>query len=229
MCVEERLRQAAHTNLTFNAPLSEERAAALVRTLPLAPGGHVLDLCCGWAELLLRVVEAHHASTGTGVDSDRLQLARAADALVRRRLHARVELVTADAATFADRGDVAICVGGAHAFGGTVGALTALADRLERGGTLLFGDGFWEREPGAAARELFGDLFDWPGLLAASHAAGYVIDAADRSTLEEWDAFERAWVTSDEPLRAASEQRAEEYRTVYRGVLGFAWLVLRRT
>ncbi len=59
-------RRLAHAGLTFNAPLSEERASALVSALPISPGHHVLDLGCGWGELLLRILAAHPATTGTG-------------------------------------------------------------------------------------------------------------------------------------------------------------------
>ena len=52
-------RRLAHAGLTFNAPLSEERASALVSALPISPGHHVLDLGCGWGELLLRILAAH--------------------------------------------------------------------------------------------------------------------------------------------------------------------------
>jgi hypothetical protein len=167
------------------------------------------------------------------VDTDRIQLGRANAEVVRRGLHRRVELVESDVTTFADHGDLVICVGGAHAFGGTDGALEALAGRLEQGGTLLLGEGFWEQPPTATAQELFGELYDWDGLLAAADAAGYELDAADRSSLAEWDRFETAWtagpvVAGDVALQAEGARRAEEYQAIYRGVLGFAWLQLRR-
>jgi len=46
------------TRLTFRGPLSEARAGALVRRLALAEPGTVLDLGCGWGELMLRVLAA---------------------------------------------------------------------------------------------------------------------------------------------------------------------------
>ena len=62
--------------LVFDAPLGEERADRLIDALALAPGGHVVELGCGWAELLLRVVGAHPGTTGTGVDLNRDALNR---------------------------------------------------------------------------------------------------------------------------------------------------------
>lgn len=228
------LRRLAHSRLTFNAPLSEERAAALVGALALAPGRHALDLACGWGELLLRVVGAHPAATGTGVDLDRGALDRARAAASARDLQERVEFVEDDATAFEDRGDLVMCVGASHVWGGATPALRALRERVERGGTVLFADGFWERAPGAEARRLFGDLPVFEGLLSVVRAAGFSVEAADRSTLEEWDAFEAAWrsgleAVDDPDARLLAVTRECEYRDGYRGILGFAWLVLART
>jgi cyclopropane fatty-acyl-phospholipid synthase-like methyltransferase len=225
------VRALAHSRLTFNAPLSEERAAGLVRALALAPGRHALDLACGWGELLLRVVAAHPASTGTGVDLDRRSLDRARHAAAARGLQERVEFVEDDATSFEDHGDVVLCVGSSHAWGGATPALRALRDHVERGGAVLFADGFWERPPGAEARRLFGELAVFDGLLSVARAAGFTVEAAERSTLDEWDAFETGWrsalESSEDPeARLLALAREREYRDGYRGILGFAWLVL---
>ncbi len=221
----------SHTGLTFNAPLSEQRAADLVRALGLAPGRHVLDLGCGWGELLLRIVAAHPGSTGTGVDTSRRALDRGRRAASQRGLYERVEFVEADVTTFDDHGDVVLCVGAAHAWGGATVALRELRERVEGGGTLVFADGFWERPPGADARRLFGDLPVFDGLLQVARGAGLTVSHADRSTQEEWDAFEATWraglEAAEDPLvRLAAVERERDYRDGYRGVLGFAWLVL---
>jgi cyclopropane fatty-acyl-phospholipid synthase-like methyltransferase len=47
-----------HQDLTFLSPLSEERAARLVGFLGGAGPATVLDVGCGWGELLLRVLDA---------------------------------------------------------------------------------------------------------------------------------------------------------------------------
>jgi cyclopropane fatty-acyl-phospholipid synthase-like methyltransferase len=231
--LREELLTLAHAKLEFNAPLSEERVDGLLRLLALAPGRHVLDLGCGWGELLLRIVAAHPASTGTGVDTDRRALDRARRAAAARSLYERVEFVEADLTTFDDRGDLVLCVGAAHAWGGAAAALRDLHERVEHGGTLLFADGFWERPPGEDARRLFGELPVFDALLQVAQAARFTIDQAERSTQDEWDAFEESWragmeAAEDPAVRLAAVERERDYRNGYRGVLGFAWLVLAK-
>ncbi|MGZ8688695.1 MAG: SAM-dependent methyltransferase [Gaiellaceae bacterium] len=225
------LRWIAHAGLTFNAPLSDERADALVRALPISPGHHVLDLGCGWGELLLRLVRAHPATTGTGVDTDRRALDRGRRLAAQRGLHDRVDFVEADVSSFEDHADVVVCVGSSHAFGGPEAALRALRGRVGPGGFLLHGDGFWAHEPGAVARRAIGDLPGFDELLTLAQAAGFRVEHADRSGLEEWDAFEDGWrsgleASSDPDALALAAERKHEYEDGYRGALGFAWLVL---
>lgn len=225
------LRRLAHARLTFNAPLSDERAAALLQTLPIAPGHHALDLCCGWGELLLRLVGAHPATTGTGVDSDRGVLDRGRRLAAQRGLLERIDFVEADAASFEERGDIVLCVGSSHAFGGAEAALRRLRERVQAGGRVLLGDAFWAQEPGPVARRAIGELPGFDELVGYARAAGLRVEHADRSSLAEWDAFEAGWRSglegsSDPDAIALAAERRREYEDGYRGSLGFAWLVL---
>jgi cyclopropane fatty-acyl-phospholipid synthase-like methyltransferase len=229
--VREELRRIAHAGLTFNAPLSGVRADALVRALSVAPGHHVLDLGCGWGELLLRTVAAHQATTGTGVDTDRKTLDRGRRLAAQRGLHERVEFVEAEASSFDDHGDVVLCVGSSHAFGGAAEALRALRASVAPGGLVLHADGFWAREPGAVAHRMIGDLPRFEELLELARVAGFGVEHADRSSPEEWDAFEAGWrsgleASSDPDALALAAERKRDYEDGYRGALGFAWLVL---
>ena len=56
--------------LEFNTPLSSARADAIALGLATRRPRTVLDLGCGWGELLLRTVAAADGATGRGVDSD---------------------------------------------------------------------------------------------------------------------------------------------------------------
>ncbi len=229
--MRDELRRAMRAAMTFNAPLSEERAAALVASLPIAPGHHVLDLGCGWAELMLQVVAARPGTTGTGVDNDRSELDRGRALAARHGLTDRIELVEADANGFDDQGAVVLCVGASHAWGGASQALAALRGHVEPGGVVLYGDGFWEQPPSERAHAVIGDQPDWDGLLDAARTAGFRVESAERSTLAEWDAFEaesRAGLEASglDGARELAEERRADYEDGYRGALGFAWLVL---
>src|SRR5882757_495805 len=63
-----------HEDLIFHGPLSDGRAAQLIRSLGALDGQHVVDLGCGWAELLLRTVAAEPGATGHGVDRDAIAI-----------------------------------------------------------------------------------------------------------------------------------------------------------
>jgi cyclopropane fatty-acyl-phospholipid synthase-like methyltransferase len=229
--VSDAFRRFAHAGLTFNAPLSEERAAGLVRALPISPGHHVLDLGCGWGELLLRILAAHPATTGTGVDTSREALDRGLRTAAQRGLHDRVEFVEAPAEAFVDIADVVLCVASSHAFGGHAPALEALRQSVTGGGRVLFGDGFWADEPSERALAAIGELPRLAELQAAAGEAGFRIEHVDASSQAEWDAFEAAWRSglegSGDPAAVAfAAQRRREYEDGYRGAIGFAWLVL---
>jgi cyclopropane fatty-acyl-phospholipid synthase-like methyltransferase len=229
--VRDDFRRLAHAGLTFNAPLSEERASALVAALPISPGHHALDLGCGWGELLLRILDAHPATTGTGVDTAREALDRGVHAAARRNLHERVEFVEGDAATFVDLADIVVCVASSHAFGGPENALDWLRQSVTPGGRVLYGDGFWAAEPTAAALEAIGELPRLDDVRAAAQAAGFRIERDEASTLIEWDAFEASWragleSSPDSEAVAFAAKRRREYEDGYRGAIGFCWLVL---
>lgn len=228
---EQELIDLAHSGLVFNAPLSQARADDLARRLGVGDGTTVLDLGCGDGELLLRLCAA--AGTGTGVDVSEVAVARAEQQAARRGLGDRVRFVAGDARAWAEPADVVTCVGAAHVWGGAAGCLAALRDVTSAGGRLLFGDGFWEQPPSDAARAIFGDLPDLAGLVDTAVAAGWRPLYVGASTPEELDAWESDWRAglerSGHPAALAlADERRTEYLRVYRGVLGFAWLVLSR-
>lgn len=224
-------RRLAHAGLTFNAPLSLERADALVAALPISPGHHVLDLGCGWGELLLRILTAHPATTGTGVDTTREALDRGVRLAAERGLHERVEFVEAPAETFVDLADVVVCVASSHAFGGAGAALDWLRQSVTPGGRVLYGDGFWASEPSPTAVESIGKLSRHDELRELARVAGFRIEGDEVSSRAEWDAFEAGWrlgleQSGDPEAVTFAAQRRREYEDGYRDAIGFAWLVL---
>ena len=232
---------ALYARMRWNTPLSVEHAGLLCDRLDLKPGQRIADLGCGWGELLLTAVaRAGEGSAGTGVDLDARLLERGRREAARRGLD--IAFTEADAAGWRESAQRVLCVGSSHAFGGTSRALRALADVVEPGGRLLFGDAFWAREPSPAAAEIFGDVLrPLPELLEAGRAAGWRVIHLSTADQREWDDFEstfragrQEWLLANDGHPRAAEirewldTREREYVTVYRGVLGFAYLVLGR-
>lgn len=244
------LDRALYARMRWNTPLSVEHADLLMDRLDLRPGLRITDLGCGWGELLLQVVarataadpgEAGPAS-GTGVDSDAAALARARSLARQRHLDQYVDFTASDAAAWRGTADRVLCVGASHAFGGTEPALTALTQVTAPGGRVLFGDGYWASTPSPAATAIFGETVpSLPQLLEACRASGWRVIHMSTADQREWDDFEstfragrQEWLLAhgDDP-RAAEvrdwlDDRERSYIEGYRGVLGFAYLILAR-
>ncbi|MFK3984095.1 SAM-dependent methyltransferase [Micromonospora sp. NPDC050397] len=239
------LAAARYARMRWNTPLSEEHAALLLRRLGLRPGVHVLDLGCGWGELLLRAVATDDTgrTTGVGVDTDAAALARGRDLAERRLLDGRVSFVEQEAGTWREPGDRVLCLGAAHALGGTAAALDRLTELVRPGGRLLFGDAFWERPPGPAAVEIFGDeLSNLSGLVERIRGAGWRVLHFSTTDQREWDDFESTWLAGRQEwllanpgdprapeVREQLDDRLRQYVDVYRGVLGLGYFVLARS
>ncbi len=231
-----------HADLTFMTPLSEERATRLVGFLAEGEPGTVLDIGCGWAELLLRVLEAAPDAIAHGQGL--------ADA---RSLTDRVDLRVSDAGDLKGGWDRVICIGASQVWGAPVEelqplpyapALAALRSLLPRGGRLVYGDGIWTRPPTrAAVTPLAGrdDEFVTLGEVAdLAVAAGFAPLAVHEASLDEWDVFESGYAaayarwlaehpTNDpetDEVRALAERQRAAYFAGYRGVLGLGYLEL---
>jgi cyclopropane fatty-acyl-phospholipid synthase-like methyltransferase len=237
---DDDLEEALFARMRWNAPLSIEHAELLMDRLDMRPEVHVTDLGCGWGELLLRVVARAGRATGTGVDTDAGALRRARRLAAFRHLDRQVQFIEADVSGWAGTADRVLCVGASHALGGTTAALNALAKAVPAGGRLLFGDGYWEAAPSATAIELFGEqVLPLAGLLEACRSAGWRVIHMSVAGQREWDDFESTFRAGRQEwlLEHAADPRAanirdwldareRQYIEEYRGVLGFAYLVL---
>ncbi|MEW2620357.1 class I SAM-dependent methyltransferase [Streptomyces sp. NPDC048106] len=238
-----------HTRLTFHGPLSEARATAMVRRLAAIRPRTVLDIGCGWAELLLRVLEAVPDATGTGVDLNADDLARARRNAEERGLGHRVEFAE-ESAVGTRRGpaDLVLCLGATQALSEaeppTVEALRALRRLVTDEGRVLVSEGFWQRPPAEA--ELAGM---WPGATPGDHddlrtlldhavEAGFRPEWTETASPQEWEEFEsgyqadlEVWLAGhpDHPLAPETRARLDRHRAQwmsYRDILGIAYLTL---
>lgn len=239
-------------SLTFHSPLSEARATRIFERLAAAGPADVLDIGCGWGELLLRVLEAAPAARGVGIDINSEDLARGRALAESRGLGDRVEFVE-ESALGTDRGpvDAILCLGASQALcdpeesHDPAVALRELRRLVRPGGRVVLGEGFWERTP------TDGELAAmWPGASADDHLSlGALVDLAieagfrpawiETAGVEEWEEFEsgyrydtEVWLAAhpDHPLAAETRERVDRQRSTwlngYRGVLGIAYLTL---
>lgn len=232
------LAAARYAALHWNTPLSQPHAEELLDHLTLPAGTSVVDVGCGWGELLLRAA-ARTTARATGVDTDPAGLDRGRRAARERGLD--VTFVEQPADEWRGTADRALCVGSSHTLGGSRAMLARLAEIVPHG-RVLVGDGCWESPPTEAAHAIFGDdVLPLTDLVAACGEAGWLVMHLSTATRQEWDDFEsrhragpRAWALANpnDPraaeVRAAQDAREHEYLTAYRGVLGFAYLVLAR-
>ncbi|MFJ3621953.1 SAM-dependent methyltransferase [Streptomyces iakyrus] len=234
------------TRLTFHGPLSETRANALVQRLTRHRPTTVLDIGCGPGELMLRVLATTPEATGTGIDLDADDLARARKAAEDRGLAPRARFVE-ESATGTTRGpaDLVLCVGSSQALGGGLpDALKELRRLVTDHGRVLLGEGFWQRTPTPdELSRMWPDaaLTDHPDLatlISMAIDAGFRPEWTETASLDEWEAFESGYLADTEvwlaehprhPLAEETRQRVDRHRSrwlTYRGVLGLAYLTL---
>jgi cyclopropane fatty-acyl-phospholipid synthase-like methyltransferase len=232
-----------YANMRWNTPLSEEHATLLLDRLGASSGQSWLDLGCGWGELLLRAVSSGLAdATGRGVDLDERLLERGRTRAVQRGLADRVTFEAGAAADVETEADRVLCIGASHAFGGTRQMLATLADRVSPGGRVLVGDACWEKAVTPEALAIFGDeVLPLVEIIEHARAAGWRVLHLSTADQREWDDFESTWRTArqewllDNPhhddaagVRDQLDTQLRDYVGSYRGVLGFAYLVLAR-
>ena len=240
------------SQVPFHGPLSEARATSLTERLTRNHPRTVLDIGCGWGELMLRILAAAPDATGVGIDLDDDDLTRARLAAQARGLADRVTFARESGiGTTRGPADLVLCVGASQAVsdvqppGHIAAALTALRRLVTPGGRVLFGDGFWQRPPTEAELAAM-----WPGITAEelpdlaqiadlAVAAGFRPTWIETATEAEWEEFESAyqadeeeWLAAhpDHPEAAEHRQRLDEHRSYwlrgYRGLLGLAYLTL---
>jgi trans-aconitate methyltransferase len=241
----------AHEGLAFMNPLAEEDVDEMIEALELEPGAHVLDLGCGKAEILLRIVERYPDVRATGLDNSPSVLAEARRQAETRVPEAKVALLEQDVREYSPEPgafDLVVSTGGVAFRGGVGGTLAVLSGFVAPGGggKLLFGEGYWREEPSAeylvalgAARE---ELRDYEGTIEAAVEAGLDLKRAVTSSVEDWDAYEDAWARNGEgyanthegedgvaELREWIENGRARYRELGgREILGFGLFLFER-
>jgi len=241
-------------HLAFLSPLSDERAERLVRHISTGLTGTVLDIGCGWAELLMRVVAAAPSCRGIGIELDAGDIAHAREQAALRGLAERLTLICGDATAAApEHADAVICLGATHVWnepGAPIGpldygrALGAIRRIVSRGARVAYGDAIWSAQPTPAAIGALSGFADehvtLSELAQIAVSAGFTALAVHEASQDEWDVFESGysaplggWLAGHEPdhpdageVRAQARRRRDAYLGGYRGILGMGYLEL---
>ncbi|MDX6314358.1 MAG: hypothetical protein QOF44_3822 [Streptomyces sp.] len=240
------------TRLAFHGPLSEARAARAVDRLIRTRPATVLDIGCGWGELMLRMLEALPGAKGVGIDVNAADLARGRRNAEARGLGGRVDFAEESASgTTRAPADLVLCLGASHALSDaqpphhTTAALKALRRLVAPGGRVLLGEGFWRRTPTAAQLAVMWpdasveEFHDLAGLTDLAVEAGFRPVWIETANDDEWEEFESGYQSDLEewlathpghPLAAETRDRVDKHRTAwlrgYHGALGLAYLTL---
>jgi len=237
----------AHGDHRYYSPLSAAKAAMLIDLLRLRTGDRVLDVGCGRAQFLLDLVAAHPVH-GVGVDHNPAFVERARSAARERELTSRVTLIDAplaEAVSEDDRYAAIVCMGSSQAIGSFADALAWAWRRLAPGGTALFGDGYWKREPASEYLAVLGATADemttHAGNAALARDAGFRVLATATASDDEWDEYEGRYCAAveryvdahpDDPDVDAMAARIRPWHDAYlrwgRETLGFGFYVLSK-
>ncbi|KGN37062.1 SAM-dependent methyltransferase [Knoellia subterranea] len=232
-----------YEHLDFNAPLSDWRANAMADRLAPASPTSLLDVGCGWGELLLRIAARVPGASALGVDTEERHLHRARAAARDRGLSDRVTFTNVAGDRVGDviggPADVVICIGSSHAFGDTVGEALAGLRRLVRpGGRLVLGDGTWEVRGPVRPELVWDDVVALPSvaeLVDVAVAAGFRPLWTDTANEDELFAFESGYLADleewlmhhdDAEVRARADEHRTRWLHGYRNAFGFAYLTL---
>jgi SAM-dependent methyltransferase len=229
-----------YDGLTYWGPTSEARMEAILDLVDLPAGATALDVGCGRAELLVRLVERYGVEA-IGIDKSAAALAQARAEFETRAPDAGVSLLELEVSEYAPEPgslDFISFLGGPFVGDSYPSTVRAFAEWLAPGGLLLSGHGFWMREPEPAYLEATGlphdTLTDHTSNIECGYGAGFDVLYVSVSTRDEWDEFEgrihynRQMVPGDPELMEEKQRWFDAQQRWGRDTMGFALYLFKK-
>ena len=173
-------------------PIPASKLDEVLALLDLPARGRVVDLGCGKGDLLRRVA-ARYDVDAVGIDRDPKLLAEAPPG---------INVIVADIETW-NRGRGAFDL---VASVGSPAQLASLASLVRPGGLVLYGDGYWRREPSQEYLEALGatrdDLEEYAGTIRRATELGLTPVYAVTASVDDFDRYEWSWSLNGERFAA---------------------------
>ncbi|HEY2219194.1 MAG TPA: methyltransferase domain-containing protein [Gaiellaceae bacterium] len=182
----------AHDGMPIMNPIPAAKLDEVVALLDLPARGRVVDLGCGKGDLLARVA-ARYDVDAVGIDRDPKLLAEAPPG---------INVIVADIETW-NRGRGAFDL---VASVGSPAQLSSLASLVRPGGLVLYGDGYWRREPSQEYLEALGatrdELEDYAGTIRRAAELALTPLYAVTASVDDFDRYEWSWSLNGERFAA---------------------------
>jgi len=182
----------AHDGMAIMNPIPASKLDEVLALLDLPARGRVVDLGCGKGDLLRRVA-ARYDVDAVGIDRDPKLLAEAPPG---------INVIVADIETW-NRGRGAFDL---VASVGSPAQLASLASLVRPGGLVLYGDGYWRREPSQEYLEALGatrdDLEEYAGTIRRATELGLTPVYAVTASVDDFDRYEWSWSLNGERFAA---------------------------
>jgi SAM-dependent methyltransferase len=178
----------AHDGMAIMNPIPAGKLDDVLALLDLPARGRVVDLGCGKGDLLARVA-ARYDVDAVGIDRDPKLLAEAPPG---------INVIVADIETW-NRGRGAFDL---VASVGSPAQLSSLASLVRPGGLVLYGDGYWRREPSKEYLEALGatreELEDYAGTIRRAAELALTPLYAVTASVDDFDRYEWSWSLNGE-------------------------------
>lgn len=239
----------AHQTHDYCNPISAIKVERLLDMLDLTAAARVVDFGAGKCELLIRLVERFGVEA-TAIEPERLFADEARRRSLGRISAERLQVHEQTAEAFLcehphARFAAAACVGASHAFGEFSATLDALTDRVDPGGWLIIGEGYWKQPPSREYLEALGgsesELTTHANNVQRAVDKGLIPMWASTASDDDWDDYEWRYSASieahasqhpDDPDTPARLERIRRWRTAYlawgRDTLGFGLYLFRK-
>jgi SAM-dependent methyltransferase len=222
----------AHDGMAIMNPLSSQKLDEAIDAMGSVNGSMAIDLGCGKGELAHRLSKRHVGGVAVDISHELFEEGGG--------LEPGWDFVEADVTSFTttQRYDIVVSIG-------SPAILSQLVSLVEPGGLVLYGNGYWRREPDPAYLAALGatreDLSDYGGTIAAGEQLGLTPLHAVVASVDDFDRYEWQWSRNGERFAAAHPDepgvdeflawiRAGRRRYVARGgreTLGFGLFLFR--